>query len=229
MKSNLNIKILKLCISEICIQVGFERISEQSLNILADVLKHYISQISLKLNKAIGPNVYFQHGSRFCIDNFLISESYRERELSSFLKSQIALRKYLGDQGSSKSLLHYFKILPNDQIFTGITRNNSNEIDPEPNLKSSFVTETIDKDEEFKNFLKHCNPESFRKRKITESEFDFLNILEDPPKKKFIFDQTNFLKLDRVENRPIEVYNDLEDIFNAFPKLSRRKVFKNIE
>ncbi|KAK6089845.1 hypothetical protein P3W45_001193 [Vairimorpha bombi] len=229
MKSNLNIKILKLCISEICIQVGFERISEQSLNILSDVLKHYISQISLKLNKAVGSNVCFENSSRFCINNFLISDSFREREISSFLKSQIALRKYLGDQGTGKSLLHSLKILPNDQIFTGITRNNSNEIDPEPNLKTSFVTETIDKDEEFKKFLKHCNPESFRKRRIAESEFDFSNILGEAPKKKFNFDQTYFSELGILENKPIEIYNDIADIFTDFPRISRQKVFKNYE
>ncbi|WUR03488.1 uncharacterized protein VNE69_05080 [Vairimorpha necatrix] len=226
MKSNLNFHILKLCVSEICLQIGFDRISEQSLNLISDVLKYYIIQISLKLNKSIGSEIFSEPTTKFLIESFFSENSLQEKELISFLKAQNTLKKNLNDIGNNKSLLHCLRILPNDQNFTGIARNNLNDLDYKPKIKINYVNDKIEKDEEMKKFIKNCEI-IFLKKKVEKIDINLNNVLEEQKRKRFMFEnekETIFKISDFYE-----IWNDIQDVLVDYKYNNKHKIFKNIE
>lgn len=226
MKSNLNIKILKLCISEVCLQIGFEGISEQSLNILSDLLKYYIIKISLQINKSVGSDAYFEGVTEFLLKTFLGEDSFLEKEMLVFLNLQNNLKGHLNDQGSNKSLLHCLKILPNDHLFTGVTRNNIYELGSEPRLKTNFVNDAIEKDEDFQFFLKNCKPKTFCEIKVDKCDYDLTNVIEENKKQKceFNYEQMSIF----TDFTCTEIFNDLDDLFADFSNFATQKIFKEL-
>ncbi|EQB61326.1 transcription initiation factor brf1 subunit-like protein [Vairimorpha apis BRL 01] len=183
MKSNLNTKILKLSIAEICIQLGFDKITEQSMNLLSDVLRYYIIQIWLKLGRYEQTNFY-DIIIKNIFNDMLIAESYQEKELNIFTKAQNSVKKYYNENSNNKSLLHLLKILPNNQKFFNSNQNNNEthknnfkQLSIEKNTKPQFFNEFREKDDILINFVEKCKTEFQKKIRLKKWKKQLFMIL----------------------------------------------------
>ncbi|EOB13756.1 hypothetical protein NBO_60g0012, partial [Nosema bombycis CQ1] len=149
MKSDLNIKILKLSIAEIVMQSGFERISEQALNILGDLFKFYSEQILEKIKKM---NKDHSFSIKYLVDESSLP-SYQSNELMSFLNTQLSLKKSLGVKEEDESLLHTLKVIPKSVDLNNVLRSTSS-FNLIPNLKNGSSNLNLELDPEMEKFIK---------------------------------------------------------------------------
>lgn len=235
MKSNLNTKILKLSIAEICIQLGFDKITEQSMNLLSDVLRYYIIQIWLKLGRYEQTNFY-DIIIKNIFNDMLIAESYQEKELNIFTKAQNSVKKYYNENSNNKSLLHLLKILPNNQKFFNSNQNNNEthknnfkQLSIEKNTKPQFFNEFREKDDILINFVEKCKTEFQKKNKTEKMEettfhdIDFFKFIQENKKKRFEFNKSDFYKFLNKQNENFDIFEDLRDIFFDFTFLTNKK------
>lgn len=239
MKSNLNTKILKLSIAEICIQLGFDKITEQSMNLLCDVLRYYIIQLSLRLGKFEQTN-FVDIIIKNIFNDFLIADSYQEKEVIVFLKAQNSVKKYFNENSNNKSFLHMLKILPNNQKFFSTNQNNNEshknhfkQLNIEKNIKPYFFNEFRQKDETLINFVKKCKTEfeeKFKDKaidKIKLNDVNFFEFIKKNKKTMFEFNKSDYYNFLNRQNENFDIIEDIPDIFVDFTFLNNRKIYKN--
>ncbi|KAF9763082.1 hypothetical protein NGRA_1522 [Nosema granulosis] len=212
MKSNMNMKIIKLAMAEIVMQCGFERISEQALNIMGDIFRHYLEQITLRMVKMSELHCDFDIISRAIINDFLVEDSYQEKELLSFLHTQLQQKKYLGGDGKEDSLLHSLKVIPKSVDLTNVCRTTSSFL--VPNIKNGSSNISLEVDQSMNNFIEDCMSERSRREEVGEYKYKLLEILSKD--KNLLVAPTKTMS----EKVTISLLSD-------FDYKERRKVFKN--
>ncbi|KCZ81419.1 hypothetical protein H312_01174 [Anncaliia algerae PRA339] len=183
MKRTIYFKIAKLAIAEILLQVGFERTNEESLNILTDVFCHFIDE-KLKRIKDIQHHRYGIH--RLPLPFYVMfqnvnTNSYKYKELISFLDYQIYLKNYLKEKYKveSESLLQSLKILPQKINFKSLKKdfffNSSKELKIELAEKQE-----IEIDMHIMNFLEeNINNTQENASKESETEMSSIDFLDE--------------------------------------------------
>ncbi|KAF7682693.1 hypothetical protein TCON_2088 [Astathelohania contejeani] len=109
MRSNFQNKIIKLCITEILLQIGYERATTNSLNILVSAFTHRMTELLIH---------FAEHNSlELLLFEFIgSSESYQFGELASFLDAQRDLQVGLLEKhalrNGQESILHILRVIP---------------------------------------------------------------------------------------------------------------------
>lgn len=159
MKTSIYKKMLRLAAAEIFLQLGFERGSEGTINLCADILEYYTEA----LIKRIQP---FQHVDSNIIINTLISnfyytEQYQADELVQFIEQQNILRKQLKPvDEQNNNLLHLLRILPPETNFKPTNRHNRNLSIEEKNIEGpSKIISEVAVDDFLNEFIDECNKE----------------------------------------------------------------------
>lgn len=116
MRQQICFKIAKLAVTEILLQVGFEKSSEDALNTLTDVFCYYILRKFAKAKRMqqMRFGIYKIPLSFFIYTKSLELYSYRHEEIRAFLSYQAFLSSYLKDafKVEGDSMLQMLRVLP---------------------------------------------------------------------------------------------------------------------
>lgn len=175
MKSNMYKKMLRLVATEVFLQLGFERATEQSLNIGTDLLSYYLEALVKRMVPFRGA------GTRTIVD-MLVSDFYRNRqyekeELLQFLEQQALVRRQSKEKTEGDPLqLNVLKTLPQEVSFRNTFQNINMLAIEEKNRPK--VTEEIIIDDFLAGFVEKCSAETVH-RAVVDFSFDTSNILEE--------------------------------------------------
>jgi hypothetical protein len=213
MKSNINVKILRLAVVEILSQCGFERTTEQTLNVLVDVLNYYIEQLAIRMGGKQSRGISPEHIYRAVIDEMYGKCTYQIPELLAFLKYQINLKNYLlekYDIGCEESLLHTIRVLPKNVQLRGVLRS-SKAVGNVNEMQEESMHGSIKIDKFMEDFISSSLSEqsrrevgmyshqvmdlvNFRPRRAVEmSERMFNELLEHKRKARFLREPSSLL------------------------------------
>jgi hypothetical protein len=196
MKSNIDTKILKLAVAEILSQCGFERTTEQTLNVLVDVLNYYIEQLTVRMKRKQGRGISAENIHRTIIDEIYGNCTYQVFELLSFLRYQINLKNYLlekYDAGLEESLLHTIRILPKNVQLKGLTRS-SKAVGNMSEVQEESAQSSIKIDRFMEDFISSSLSEQSR-REVGEYSFQVMELAELRPRKAIEISERGFNEL----------------------------------
>lgn len=176
MKTDVNKKLLKLVSTEILLQIGFEKSTEQSLNILTDIASFYLET----LIKRVIPiyNKEDKRTSKYLIEQTYEEEQYQIKELSKFLEQQIAIKTQLEEKHEIEcedSLFHSLKLLPKGITLKSVFKNTKALTLEEK--KNREIVEDILVDEFMSDFIEKCSKEG-GERKVEDYSLDCSKIIE---------------------------------------------------
>lgn len=178
MKTDVNKKLLRLISTEILLQLGFERSTEQALNVLTEIFSFYLESMIQKLI----PVSSCEDSDKLC--RFLIEDAYREseyeaKELLKFIEQQISFKLMLVDKHNAdcdESLLHALKLLPKGISMKSVFKNTKTATLEQK--KSVDIIEDIVVDDFMNNFIHKSSLETSR-RVVGSYSFDCSRIVED--------------------------------------------------
>lgn len=223
MKSNMNKKLLRLVATEVFLQFGFERATEQSLNIGTDLLAHYIEA----LVKCTIPfqDCDWRSTAEALLDGFYGTERYQINELHQFVDQQYMIKKQIKekmDGDAPSSLLHALKILPQELSVKNTQRYTKNTTIEEKS--SQKVHEEVEVDDFLNQFIEACGTEK-GVRGAEEYQYDTTVILEEVAD---CFDKNRFLNLvDNASDTQVDVLALQEHFMEDFSGKERYRVFKS--
>jgi Histone-fold protein len=158
MKSNINRKILRLVSTEVLLQIGFEKTTEQSLNIITEVFAYYMESLIKKaavLQGCDGRNL-----CKILIADTYRSEQYQLGELSQFLDQQNLIKRQLREKAEGEedscSLLHSLKVLPQGMSLKSTFKNTKSTTIEEKSNREIFIEIKLD------DFLNQFIEESYK-------------------------------------------------------------------
>lgn len=221
MKSNMNMRIIKLAMAEIVMQCGFERISEQALNIMSDVFRHYLEQMAKRMNLMGETHVCFEVVARAIINDFLVEDSYQNKELFNFLHTQLQQKKYLGEKIDDDSLLHTLKVIPKSVDLTNVCRNTAG-FSLVPNIKNGSSNVSLEVDPQMDDFINGCLSERSRRVVVGDNKYKLLEILSGEDLGKG--EMTKEVHQGILKKRPL--VNVPQSILTDYDYRERRKIFK---
>lgn len=179
MKSCLHKKLLKLVSAEVFLQVGFERGTEQALNLTTDLLAFYLETLVKRSSylQSVTPRLIISH----LIDMFYYNEEYQCEELYQFVEQQIQMKTIIKEYGDTESsLLHMLKILPEEINLKSAQRSSTNLTIEERNNPVKIVIEAPMEDF-LCQFIEECSKETGN-RVMTKHSFDISRVLEEQTK-----------------------------------------------
>ena len=162
MKSNINKRILRLASTEILIQLGFEKSTEQSLNIINEVFTYYMEALIKRMIPFEKAN--YDSIIKMLIDEFYGEEQFQISELSQFLELQNQIKKQLKEKSEfpeDTSLLHSLKVLPRGVNFKSTFKNTKNMAIEEKNSNEVFAEVVVD--DFLNNFIEESSKENGKK------------------------------------------------------------------
>ncbi|ORD94874.1 Y551 [Enterospora canceri] len=140
MKTELNKKILRIAVVEILLQTGFEKCTEESLNVLSEVFSYYIEQViaeilipQTEVDESPGPKK-LKKEETFCpakllLTRFYHNSQYNYQEMLQFLNQQIGIVRMLRDTPKTKTnhtepnnMLSILKFLPKNQSLKNLSK-----------------------------------------------------------------------------------------------------------
>ncbi|KAH9412305.1 histone-fold protein [Ordospora pajunii] len=210
MKSNMNLKILKLAVVEILAQSGFDRTTDQALNVLADVMRLYIEQLGQRMKQRHEKGVVAELMYGIIVDELYDESEYQIAEMLSFLRYQITIKNYLSDRynvGSEESILHVLRILPKNAQLRMLMRSGGslseiNKVERDAHeeglsideftrgfIESSLKENSKGEDEEYKFQLVSFIGEEEGIKKVRISDGEFNEILEGRKERHGFFKQ----------------------------------------
>lgn len=225
MKKAINFKIAKLAVIEILLQVGFERASEDSLNILTDVFCHFLEQKFRRI-KEIKEHRYGIHKLPLPFHVMCLginTYSYKFKEIISFLEYQIFLKDYIKEKYKIEedSLLQCLRVLPQKLNFKTIKKdfflvNQEVKID-------HFEKEEIEIDKHILEFI----DDNLKKSKEENEEFsletvenvDFLDEIADLSNNPIIFLDHESYK-NYLTNKRLAEFTPIKNYFYDFESLT---------
>lgn len=185
MRYNIYSRLIKLAITEILIQTGFECCSEMSLNITADIYIYYMECLIRKLSvlKDVDPNIQM----KYVLKDLFNEEEYQFQEFIQFLDQQQMIKRYIkekSDKDPDNNLLSMLKVLPKNI-----------------NLKTSF-----------KNSKNLTLEEKFTQHSNSELEMDkYLNeFIEKCSQIKA--DNVEYKVLDSIPHPVVEIKENIESL-----------------
>jgi len=175
MKSNMHRRLLRLVATEVFLQLGFERATEQSLNIGADLISYYLEA----LVKRMAP---LQDAEPYTIINMVVGDfyadgEYEKEEMLQFLEQQVLIRRQSKERVEGDPLqLHVLKAQPQEMSFRNALQNiNTLAVGEKSRPKA---TEEVAIDSTMTAFIEKCNAETAA-RSVAEFNFDTTKILEE--------------------------------------------------
>lgn len=222
MKTDVNKKLLKLISTEVLLQAGFEKSTEQALNILTEMFSHFIERIIMnirpiqngrELDKQEETLRNEAHGiCKFLLEDIYRDEQYQIKECMKFLEQQILLKMQLTGKHNiecEESLLHSLKLLPKGITLRSISKNTRTTTLEEK--KSVEITEDIQIDEYMNEFIGKSSLEASR-RVVEGYSFDCSKIVEHTS-------GNGLVPFERVSCLPNNQICDFRDFFLAEQEL----------
>ncbi|ELA42236.1 uncharacterized protein VICG_00635 [Vittaforma corneae ATCC 50505] len=136
MKTDINKKLLKLVSTEVLLQLGFERSTEQALNIITEIFSFYLESLikkAISVQKSDGKDDSNEGSAntshldcRYLIEDTYHEEQYQIKELVKFMEQQIALKTQLTnrhDVECEESLFHALRLLPKGASLRSVFKN----------------------------------------------------------------------------------------------------------
>lgn len=195
MKSNLEKKILKLVVAEILIQIGFERTTDQAMNLCVDLLVFYLEN-TIKHSMIFG-NCPAKHAIANLFFKFYYSEQYQKEELYQFAIQQAQIRRSVKEKiEDANNLLYMLKVLPPGIYFRN-THIKTNTLTIEEKNSPVKIIEKANLDEFLYNFINECNGSPSDTSSNTKPEYwedstlNISNIIEKETPEKFTFVSSN--------------------------------------
>lgn len=120
MKSNIHKKMLRFATAEVFLQLGFERTTEQALNIVADAVSYSLESMAQRVRPF--QDCPTRASVDLLVDSFYDSEQYQKEELLQFLDQQLQIRRQLREKTEDGLLQHALKTLPYETAHTSTLR-----------------------------------------------------------------------------------------------------------
>lgn len=176
MKPDSNKKIIQLLSVEILQQIGFEKSTEQALNIITDIFTYFFESLIEKCCPFAGcdPSVVI----RFLVDDTYSTEQYQIKELLNFIDQQILIKNQLKEKydiDCDESILHSLRILPKGVSLKSAFKNTKTMTLEEK--KSLEIYHEIHLDDFMVEFIEKSGDVP-SKRTVESYSFDCSNILE---------------------------------------------------
>lgn len=175
MKSKIHKRLLSLAVVEILHQIGYERVTEQSLFLLTDLLAHYIESLC----RAALP---FQGSSsaaaiEYMVSTFYADEEYQQDELLRFAEQQSQLCALIKDQVASPSILHMTKVLPQEIAPRSTAPKTVSSLNMEEKGSPVIPVAEATVDDFLLGFIEHCQSEPSA-RTVGEYSYDVSQLLD---------------------------------------------------
>lgn len=180
MKSSIYKRMLRLVSAEVFLQLGFERASEQAINLSSDLLEFYIEALVKRMVplQACDGGAVVGHLVHGCYR----TEEYQKDELMQFLDQQNLIKKQLKERSEGESsLLHVLKVLPQEINFKSTHRNSRNLTIEERSSGPSKVAAEVFVDDCLNAFIGECSGEPSR-RAVQEYAFEISRLLVEDTK-----------------------------------------------
>lgn len=216
MKSDLYKKILRLSIVEILLQLGFEKCSEESLNIFTEILEYYIEKITDIIYK------FREHSTTYDIDtlneiniitlildNAYANHQYNYNELLQFMSQQINMVSNITTDTNGKSMLNLLKFLPKNQSLHRLYKvNKSKPIGDNNEIKESGVVGEVELDCFLKNFIKNCEIKYKNTKEIVGHDY-YYNLGKSTTTENCEFEQVETILNTKEDEEQKSFFNDL--------------------
>lgn len=222
MKTDVNKKLLKLISAEVLLQTGFEKSTEQALNILTEAFSYFIERTIMNIRPIQNgrdldsPDETLKdesHGiCRFLLEDTYRDEQYQIKECLKFLEQQILLKMQLAGKHNiecEESLLHSLKLLPKGITLRSVCKNTRTATLEEK--KSAEITEDIQVDEYMNEFINKSSSEASR-RVVEGYSFDCSKIVD-------YVDGNGLVPFERISSAPKDQICDFRDFFLAEQEL----------
>ncbi|KAL6121014.1 hypothetical protein NUSPORA_02143 [Nucleospora cyclopteri] len=190
MKVELNRKILRVAVVEILMQLGFEKCTEQSLNIVTEVFSYYLEALIKSIAFANAHTIEKSEENKFesrkkdillykLLTDFYINSEYQYDELLCFASQQISIVDKIIENKSCTSdcenMLSLLKFLPRNQSLKRLYKNTKNAI---------FEAK---EEKEEKEEVGEVELDAFLKQFIDKCEMKFAGMTEIEPK-EYVYD-----------------------------------------
>lgn len=224
MKSSTNTRILKLALVEILAQCGFDKTAEQALNVLADIMRHYIEHLAARIRKS-SPGGVSELVCRVVVEDLYRESEYQEPELLSFLRYQLNVKTYLSDRyniDSEESLLHILRVLPKNVHLKSFVRSSRSLSDPNEAREES-VEEGVGYDDFMRDFVESSLSEQSRR---VEGRFEFQTMdLVDGCSRGIAVDRREFNEI--LQRRGVGFLQEPVALVDDLALWTSRHVFKD--
>lgn len=227
MKSNVNTKVLKLAVVEILAQCGFERTTEQALNVLTDIMRYYIEEVAGRIKRSQGMGVVAElvHGT-LIVELYGESE-YQIPELQSFLRYQLNIKNYLSDRynvGAEESILHILRVLPKNVHLRALMRS-SRTVGDANEVEEEYVEEGVHFDEFTRGFVESSLSEQSR-RVVGEYGFQFMELVDSGRREGMQMSEREFNEMVGMRRNRLGLLREPGGIVEDLLMWSDRHVFK---
>lgn len=158
MKSDIYRKLLRTVAVETFLQLGFERASEQSVNIAADLLAHYLTAQVLRI---LPYRRSSRSAARILVADFYCLEEYQKDELFQFLDQQLQMRRQPKEKTEDGTLQHALNAIPQEarDAFRTTALRISGALQPDEKTSMKIVNE-VPVDGFLVEFITQCNAQA---------------------------------------------------------------------